>query len=146
MEVQLLHVTSGVRPIACRRTRRYAGEARRVESDEKCESNKAMKKIGLLVTVSMLVLGLSAVVLSAAEGKAVQTKTGTVKKVDVDGKQIVVMVTRELMFTVTDETKIVQGDLPKKLADIKVKAKVTVVYVKEGDARNAKKIVILADK
>lgn len=105
-----------------------------------------MKKLVLLATVSLLVLGLAATALSAAEGKAPQTKTGTVKKVDVEGKQIVVMGARELTFTVTDETKIVQGDTPKKLADIKVDGKVTVDYVRKGDARNAKKIAILAEK
>lgn len=85
-------------------------------------------------------------VLSAADSKAPQTKTGTVKKVDVDAKQVVVMVARELTFSVTDETKIVQGDTSKKLADIKVDAKVTVDYVRDGDTRTAKKIAILADK
>ncbi|MEI7730871.1 MAG: hypothetical protein WCO56_14955 [Verrucomicrobiota bacterium] len=102
-----------------------------------------MKKTIIAVVMSLLVLGLSAVSTSAAEA---QTKTGTVKKVDVDGKQIVVLVTRELTFTIKDDTKIAQGDTPKKLADIKVDAKVSVEYVKEGDARNAKKITILADK
>ena len=105
-----------------------------------------MKKLVLLATVSLLVLGLAATALSATEGKAPQTKTGTVKKVDAEAKQIVVMVARELTFTATDETKIVQGDTPKKLADIKVDAKVTGEYVRDGDARNAKKIVILGDK
>ena len=95
---------------------------------------------------SLLVLGLAAANLSAAEEKAPQTKTGTVKKVDVTAKQVVVMVKRELTFTVTDETKIQQGGAPKKLADIKVEDKVSVEYVRDGDARNAKKIVILGDK
>jgi hypothetical protein len=143
---QLLCVTCGTSPIGYRYAQRHADEVRCVEGDGKRESNKTMKKLVLLVTVSMLVLGLSVTVLSAAEGKTPQTKSGTVKKVDVDGKQIVVMVTRELTFTVTDETKIMQGDTPKKLADIKVEAKVTVDYMREGDARTAKKIAILAEK
>ncbi len=105
-----------------------------------------MKKFLLLVTVSMLALGLSVGLLSAAEGKATQSKTGTVKKVDVEKKQIVVMVARELTFAVTDETKIVQGDASKKLGDIKVDAKVTVEYLRDGDNRTAKKIEISKDK
>jgi len=104
-----------------------------------------VKRFAALTVLGMMVLGLSAVVVCAAEGN-VQTKTGVVKKVDVDGKQIVVMVKRELTFTVTDTTQIVQGDAPKKLADIKVDDKVSVDYVKEGDTRTAKKISILADK
>jgi hypothetical protein len=105
-----------------------------------------MKKLVLLATVSMLFLGLSVTALRAAEANAPQTKIGTVKKVDLDGKQIVVMVTRELTFAVTDKTKIVQGDKPKKLADIKVEAKVIVDYVRDVDNRTAKKIAIMPDK
>ena len=103
-----------------------------------------MKRIILLATVGAVLLGW-AVTAPAAEGN-VQTKTGIVKKVDAAAKQIVVMVTRELTFTVTDTTKIVQGDAAKTLADIKVDAKVTVDYSRDGDTRTAKKIVILADK
>jgi hypothetical protein len=40
----------------------------------------------------------------------------------------------------------VQGDSTKKLADIKVDAKVTVDYTRDGDTRTAKKIEILANK
>ena len=105
----------------------------------------SMKRLAALTVLSMMVLGLSAAIVCAAEGQ-VQTKTGTVKKVDVGGKQIVVMVARELTFTVTDATQIVQGDAPKKLADIKVDNQVSVEYVKEGETRTAKKIAILADK
>ena len=69
------------------------------------------EKLVLLATVVLLVLGLAATTLSVAEGKAPQTKTGTVKKVDVDAKRVVVMVARELTFTVQDETKIMQGSV-----------------------------------
>ena len=96
-----------------------------------------------LLVLGLLVLGLSATVVWAGE---TQTKTGSVKKVDTEGKQIVVMVTRELTFSVTDATKIMQGDAAKKLADIKVDGKVSVEYVKDGDTRTAKKITILGDK
>ncbi|MCX6905174.1 MAG: DUF5666 domain-containing protein [Verrucomicrobia bacterium] len=105
-----------------------------------------MKKFIMLTTVSIVFLAFSVAVLNGAEANAPQTKTGTVKKVDLDSKQLVVMVTRELTFTVTDKTKIVQGDSPKKLADIKVEAKVSVEYVRDGDTRTAKKIAILPDK
>ena len=104
-----------------------------------------MKRLAAFAVLGMMVLGLSVAVACAAEGAA-QTKTGTVKKVDVTAKQIVVMVKRELTFTVTDATQIVQGDAPKKLADIKVDDKVSVEYVKDGETRTAKKIAILADK
>jgi len=105
-----------------------------------------MKKFVQLATVSGMVLGLAILTLGAAEGKAPQTKTGAVKKVDVAARQVVVLVTRELTFSVTDKTKIVQGDAPKKLADLKVDAKVTVDYVREGDTRTAQKIAILPEK
>jgi len=81
-----------------------------------------------------------------APKEAFQTKTGTVTKVDVAASQVVVMVARELTFTVTEATKIVQGEEAKKLADIKVDAKVTVDYTREGDTRTAKRIAILAGK
>jgi hypothetical protein len=73
-------------------------------------------------------------------------KTGVVKSVDVAAKKVVVMVTRELTFTVTDATQIVQADLPKKLQDIKVDGKVTVDYTIDGQNRIATKIQILDDK
>jgi archaeosine-15-forming tRNA-guanine transglycosylase len=106
-----------------------------------------MKKNLMVALMSLLVLGFSMAAASAADAKdTVQTKTGTVKKVDVAGKQVVVMVARELTFTVTDTTKIVQGDTPKRLADIKVDAKVSVDYVRDGDVRTAKNIKLLTDK
>lgn len=73
-------------------------------------------------------------------------KTGVVKSVDVAAKKVVVMVTRELTFTVTDATQIVQAELPKKLQDIKVDGKVTVDYTIDGQNRTATKIQILDDK
>ena len=106
-----------------------------------------MKRSVMLAALGMMLLGLAAAVPAAEEGGAnAQTKTGTVKKVDAAAKQVVVMVTREMTFTVTDATKIVQGDQPKKLTDIKVDAKVSVDYTREGDTRTAKKIVILPEK
>ncbi|MEN9677759.1 MAG: hypothetical protein RIS76_3655 [Verrucomicrobiota bacterium] len=74
-----------------------------------------------------------------------QTKTGPVKKVDIVANQIVVMAARELTFTITDSTKIQQHGKPVKLSDIKVDANVSVDYVKDGDKRTAKDIVILKD-
>ena len=71
-----------------------------------------------------------------------QTKTGTVKKVDAAARQIVVLVARELTFSVTDATKILYGDKDIKLADIEVGASVTVDYSKDGDTRAASKIVV----
>jgi len=104
-----------------------------------------MKRFVKLTVLGMMVLGLSSVVIGAAEEKgAGQTKTGTVKKVD--AKQIVVMAARELTFTITDSTKIQQHGKPMKLSDIKVDANVSVEYVKDGEKRTAKKIVILKDK
>lgn len=102
-----------------------------------------MKKLILLALVSIIGISLSGIALGADEAKgAAMIKTGTVKKVDVAAKQVVVMVARELTFTVTDATQIVQGTTPKKLADIKVDAKVTVDYAKEGEKRVAKKIAL----
>lgn len=71
------------------------------------------------------------------------TKTGIVKKVDVDGKKIVVMVARELTFSVTADTQIVKGDAAKTLADIKEGDSVTVDYTRaDKDTRVASKIAI----
>ena len=94
-----------------------------------------------LAVLGVLMLGLTSVV--AGEP---QTKVGTVKKVDVAAKQIVVQVARELTFTLTDSTKILQGGAAKKIAYIKVDGKVSVVYVKDGDTRTASQVTILGDK
>jgi Cu/Ag efflux protein CusF len=103
-----------------------------------------MGRIVVLAALGIGLLGLMAATLRAEEGKdATQTKTGIVKKVDLEAKQIIVMVKRELTFAVTDATKIVQGDAAKKLADIKVDAKVSVEYTRAGDTRTAVKITIL---
>ena len=103
-----------------------------------------MKRVMLFAVVGVVVLGLSMMAVYALEEKpASQTKTGTVKKVDVEGKKIVVMVLRELTFAVTADTKIVQGDQAKTLADIKVGDKVTVEYsLASPDNRVASKITI----
>jgi Cu/Ag efflux protein CusF len=97
-----------------------------------------MKKSLLLLVAVAVVLGFSAMAVYANE------KTGVVKSVNVEGKTLVVTAARELTFTVTDATKIVQGDKEKTLADIKVGAKVTVVYENAGETRTASKITILA--
>jgi len=103
-----------------------------------------MRRAVTLAALGMGMLALAAAALRAEEGKpATQTKEGVVKKVDLDAKQIVVMVKRELTFAVTDDTKIVQGDEAKKLADIKVDARVSVEYSRAGDVRTAVKITIL---
>ena len=102
------------------------------------------KRFVMCAMSGMMVLGLLAAVSGAAEEKAGQTKTGTVKSVD--AKQIVVMAARELTFAITDSTQIQQHGKPVKLSDIKVDANVAVEYVKDGDKRTAKKIVLLKDK
>lgn len=105
------------------------------------------KRFVIGATSGLMALGLSTAVIDAAEEKgATQTKTGTVKKVDVDTKQIVVMTVRELTFTITDETKIHQHGKAVKFSDIKVDTNIAVEYVKDGDKRTAKKIVLLKDK
>ena len=105
------------------------------------------KNLLMSAASALVILGLSVSVLRAAEEKgAEQTKAGTVKKVDVAAKQVVVMVAREMTFTVTDQTKIQQHGKPAKLEDIKVDHKVSVTYVKMGDKRTARRIVILKDK
>jgi len=82
--------------------------------------------------------------IAAKEDKeTAQTKTGVVKKVDVNAKQLVVMAARELTFTITDSTQIQQHGKPIKLFDIKVGATVDVEYVKDGETRTAKKIVLV---
>jgi predicted peptidase len=99
-----------------------------------------------LISAAILGVAVQAFLLGAvaAEQTATQTKTGIVKKVDISASQVVVLVARELTFTVTESTRIVQGDDARRLADVKVGAKVTVDYSREGDIRTAKKIAILA--
>ena len=68
-----------------------------------------------------------------------------VKNVDVEGKKIVVMVARELTFTVTENTKIRRGGSAKRLSDINAGTNVKIEYTREGDVRTATNIVILSD-
>ena len=81
-----------------------------------------------------------------SQAEATQTKTGVVRSVDVAGKKIVVMVARELTFTLTESTKIRRGDDAKKLDDIKVGDKVAVEYTRTDETRTAKTIAILAEE
>ncbi|GEP42678.1 hypothetical protein [Brevifollis gellanilyticus] len=69
-----------------------------------------------------------------------QNKTGTVKEVDIANKRLVVSAPRELTFSVTDTTQITQGDIARKLADIKTGDKVSVDYRRDGEARIAHRI------
>src|SRR5512136_1680373 len=86
-----------------------------------------MKSVMMLATLGVA-LQTVALGIFAAEENAPQTKTGTVRRMDAAAKQVVVMVQRELTFTVTESTKIVQGDKSKTLADIAVKTEVSVEY------------------
>jgi hypothetical protein len=89
----------------------------------------------------------AAAVTAATEVQAnEQTKTGPVKKVDVVARQILIVAARELTFTITDCTRIQQHGKLVTLAEIKVDANVSVAYVKDGDQRTAKGIVILKDQ
>lgn len=101
------------------------------------------KRFVMSAVSGLMMLGLMTAIADAAEDKAAQTKTGVVKKVDADAKQIVVMAARELTLTITDSTQIQQHGKPVKLSDIKVDANVSVEYVKEGDKRIARKIVLV---
>ena len=106
-----------------------------------------MRKVlgwGMAILMAFGVVG-TAYCADSADKSAKETKTGIVKKVDVAGQKIVVMVARELTFTITKDTKIVQGDAAKTIADIKEGASVTVDYTRAGkDSRVAVKIDIAA--
>jgi poly(3-hydroxybutyrate) depolymerase len=95
--------------------------------------------------VVVLALGM-AVTGSAAEAGAEggsQTKTGVVRKVDLDASALVVLVARELTFTVTNGTAITEGAMPRTLADVKVGASVTVEYAfAAGRNRVASRIMV----
>ena len=102
-----------------------------------------MRRFMILATLSVAVQA-SLLGVVAAEETAMQTKTGIVKKVDTSASQIVVLVARELTFTVTEATRILQGGEARQLADVRVVRKVSVDYSREGDTRTAKRIAILA--
>jgi len=61
-------------------------------------------------------------------GSPAQTKTGRVTSVDVAQGQLKVMSGRELTYTITDQTRIMQGGALARLADVTTGATVTVVY------------------
>jgi Cu/Ag efflux protein CusF len=105
-----------------------------------------MRSRVVLGVAVLLALGVAATAFCAESGAAPeQTKTGVVRKVDAEAKKIVVMVTRELTFTITEATRIVQGDATNTLAGIKVGDTVTVVYERKGpDSRVASKVTIAA--
>ena len=100
-----------------------------------------MKKGMLLVVIAVLVMGLC---LTAAYANS---KTGTVTAVDVAGNKVTVKTeTNDLVFTVTKETKITEGGKAVTLADVKVGAKVSVTYEKQGEDRVASEIMVTAAK
>jgi len=74
-----------------------------------------------------------------------QTKTGVVRKVDLEAKAIVVMVARELTFTITDKTVIREDETSRALSDIRVGDKVAVLYSFDVNRnRVASRVVITA--
>ena len=77
----------------------------------------------------VLALGVAATAFSAEPGGSKeQTKTGVVRKVDTEGKRIVVMAAQELTLGITEATKIVQGNAVMTFADIREGDTVTVAY------------------
>ena len=106
-----------------------------------------MRKVvswGVAVLVAFGLIGTAFSAEPAAQSDK-STKTGIVKKVDVAGKKVVVMVTRELAFSITAETQILQGETAKTLADIKEGDSVTVDYKRiDKDTRVATKVAIAA--
>jgi len=128
-----------------------------VEFSRLAEGEESMQK-ELLVTVAV-VSGIVAFDLAGQSGtlsagesqtfsqaEGAQAKTGVVRSVDVAGKKVVVMVTRELTFTVTENTKIRRRDEAQNLDDIRVGDKVAVEYTREGETRTAKAIAVLAEE
>ncbi|MBI4864578.1 MAG: hypothetical protein HY815_30630 [Candidatus Riflebacteria bacterium] len=106
-----------------------------------------MKKNAVLVCAVLMVPLLCGLPASAQPGRerpAAQTKVGVVRLVDVVGKRIVVMVARELTFTVTATTRIHQRDAVRGLADVAAGASVRVRYARTGDTRMATNIAIFS--
>ncbi len=102
--------------------------------------------IGMCVAVVVaLGVALTAIGGEGGDKKGPRVKTGIVKRVDLGAKTIVVMVARELTFTTTGDTKILQGDATKALADIKEGDSVTIEYARgAGDSRVASKVTVAA--
>jgi Cu/Ag efflux protein CusF len=106
----------------------------------------AMFGLALVIAWTLCAVNLYAEPAKKEKSEASQSKVGEVKSVGVEGKKIVVMVAREMTFSVTDKTKIQRRDAAAKLADIKVGAKVKVEYTRKGDDRTAVSIAILGDE
>ena len=100
---------------------------------------------GVAIMLAFGVAGLAFGADAGAKADKSSTKTGAVTKVDVDGKKLMVMVSREMTFTINAETKIVQGDMAKTLADIKVGDTVSIDYTRaDQETRVATKVAIAA--
>lgn len=74
--------------------------------------------------------------------------TGTVKSVDVEKSSLVVTVKREgtekdMTFAVTKDTKIMQGETAKTLADVKAGNEVKVMYIATDEKLTATMIHIM---
>jgi pimeloyl-ACP methyl ester carboxylesterase len=108
-----------------------------------CEEQELKRAV--MVTILGVALHAVSWRVLVAEENSPQSKTGLVKKVDASAGQVVVLAVRELTFAVTESTRIVQGDVARKLGDITVGATVTVAYTREGDTRTATKITIVGD-
>src|ERR1035437_10133875 len=98
-----------------------------------------MSRTFRLMVLSTLVILAATLTALAADA---QSKSGTVKSVDATAKTFVVnLEARPLTFTVNDKTKFtLDGKESTFEAAVKVDAKVTVSYSKDGEARVASKV------
>ena len=102
-----------------------------------------ISSLGSLAIAFILAITLAA---SAADG---QTKIGTIKSVDAKAKTFSLDYGNNtpLIFTVNDQTKITLGDKESTFEEaIKVDAKASVTYTKNGDTRVASKVAVAGKK
>jgi len=116
--------------------------------DGKASTFEAAIKVGAKVSVAYTKDGdnriATKIEAGAADSVAGETKTGTVKSVDVKAKTFVLeREPRPMTMTVNDKTVItLDGKASTFEAAIKVDAKVSVTYTKAGDTRTATKVEV----
>ncbi len=105
-----------------------------------------MQNLMKAVVVFIVAFGFVAMTMAEAPAKVKATKmSGEVTAVDATAKTLTVKAKdKEVTLMVTDKTRIAQGKEKKTLADIQNGAKVTAIYVAEGDKMTAKSINIAA--
>jgi Cu/Ag efflux protein CusF len=106
-----------------------------------------MKKLMMAITLFVVAFSFAAMTMAEAPKAKASKVSGEITAVDAAAKTVTVKgKDKDVTLMVTDMTKIMHGKEKLALADIQVGAKVTAIFVEDGDKMTAKSIHIAAAK